>query len=324
MVKKFDNFLVDKKMTEFVATINEGWLANVWSKLWNSLKTALGSTKAFKQYTEWCIKKGYNKNSKGEFVKYYPFVPAGNTSVVDTELKNIETVEEPVVEEPIEEPVMEGLESPDVNIADVGMKELKSILAENYEMRLEDSREMFGTFIWGAPGIGKTQSLQQFCKSKGLDLMVWNLATCEPSDFIGVPDIEVIEDKAGVTSKRTANRPPIIFPPKDIKNGGILFLDEMNRANKFVLGAALTLCIEGRAGTYILPDTWQVIAAGNRAEDADVEEMDAALGNRFQHVNLFLTVTEWLKWASQQPDMYPGIVAFVESIKLDQSSPEPA
>lgn len=221
--------------------------------------------------------------------------------------------------------VTEGMEHPDQDVDNVSMKELQSWVADQYEMRIWHGKKMAekgkkggglmcSTFVWGAPGLGKTEGVKQFCKKKGIDIMIWNLSTCEPTDFIGVPDIEELTTKTGTKHKRTVNRPPMIFPPEDIETGGILFLDEMNRANSAVLGASLTLILEGRVGTYHLPATWQVIAAGNRSSDASsVSEIDSALGGRFSHINLVTTPTEWVNdWAIYETDMYPGVIAFIQ------------
>ena len=341
-MKNYDNFVINKKITEILSTTNEGWLLNVWQKLWEFLKKTFGGDvdTAWIKYMGYLQSKGYLSNNKGTVVQFYPYGDAAyreskkdidmidrKMDLMDVEKQSSKNLLKPTNKLEIEEnedgtivnPEIEELdtvkeaktplEHPDVNINNISMKELKERLKRRYEQRIKysEQKKMFGTFVWGAPGLGKTEGVRQFCEEKELNLMVWNLATCEPSDFIGVPDIENVEG-----SKRTVNRPPIIFPPENIKTGGVLFLDEMNRANKAVLGAALTLCIDGRVGSYMLPKNWQVIAAGNRSIEADVEKIDSALGNRFAHVNLVTTVDEWVEdWAISKPWMHPDILAFV-------------
>jgi hypothetical protein len=218
------------------------------------------------------------------------------------------------------------LAHPHPDIINLYPQELKDTLVKRYKAYIKRPDKMRSTFIWGAPGIGKTEIVKQMAKELDLYLIVWHLASIEPTDFIGVP---YISDKDG--TKRTKSALPDIFPTSDgNKKGGILFFDELNRANKMVLSAALPLVLDGEVGMYKLPNNWWIVAAGNRKEDVGsiAQDLEKALGNRFKHVNLVTSVEEWEDWAIENGVHYEviGFLNFNKSYfhKLDPDDESPA
>jgi len=79
---------------------------------------------------------------------------------------------------------------------------------------------------------------------------------------------------------------------------GILFLDEVNRAQDDVLQAIFQLILDRRVGQYVLPPGWCVVAAGNYMEGYRVGGFDdPAFINRFCHLILSsgeTTLEEWV------------------------------
>lgn len=83
---------------------------------------------------------------------------------------------------------------------------------------------------------------------------------------------------------------------------GILFLDELNRAQDDVIQAVFQLVLERRLGTYVLPSGWHVVCAGNYMEGYMTNGFtDPAFLNRFSHLMLTggdLTLEEWVDYMS--------------------------
>ncbi len=200
------------------------------------------------------------------------------------------------------------LQAYDTSIDNVNFKELRYFLENKYDMRIEDPSEMYSSFIWGAPGIGKTDVVKQLAKDLSINLIIWHLATIEPSDFVGVP---IVKDIKGV--ERTTFALPKIFPVENESDiGGLMFLDELNLADNLVLKASMQLCLDGKVYDYKVPDKWLIIAAGNRKEDVPaVTELSPALANRFAHFNLVTTVEDWTDWAISKKYMDPDVIAFI-------------
>jgi hypothetical protein len=145
-------------------------------------------------------------------------------------------------------------------------------------------------FVWGAPGIGKSDTFKHVGKtiaakmglkytdnphdwsgSKDKFVLIDTRASQEdPSDIRGLPDIK---------DGRTTYHVPDWMP----KTGqGIIVRDELNLAAPLVQASSYQLILDRRVGSYVLPKGWMVMAAGNRIEDrASVFEMPVPLQNRF-------------------------------------------
>lgn len=84
---------------------------------------------------------------------------------------------------------------------------------------------------------------------------------------------------------------------------GILFLDEVNRAQDDVLQSAFQLVLDKKIGQYVLPPGWSVVAAGNYMQGYLVGGFnDPAFLNRFCHLTLTggeTTIGEWVSFMSE-------------------------
>jgi len=83
---------------------------------------------------------------------------------------------------------------------------------------------------------------------------------------------------------------------------GILFIDEVNRAQDDVLQAIFQLVLDHKVGQYVLPPGWSVVAAGNFQEGYMVSGFnDPAFLDRFCHMTLSAgetTLEEWIHYMS--------------------------
>jgi hypothetical protein len=144
------------------------------------------------------------------------------------------------------------------------------------------------TFLWGAPGIGKSSIVKQVAQAKNIGFIDLRLALMDPTDLKGIP----FYDK----QSHSALWAPPAFLPKEGR--GILFLDELNTASPSVQASAYQLILDRAIGEYKLPDGWAVVAAGNRDTDRGVTyKMASPLANRFVHLELEVSVQEWRVWA---------------------------
>lgn len=232
-----------------------------------------------------------------------------------------------------------SLDHPNPNVRNVDVDGLVKKIIQVYQInadrvaRNEPRKKIHALYIWGAPGIGKTEILRQVAEKLQIVVQEWHLSQIEPTDFRGMPKIENILKSDNPNDERTVSKLPAIFPTNDGPNGkgGIFFFDEINRAPKMVLSAALSLCLNGTVGTYELPPHWIVIAAGNRLEDLGGSigtVIEPALSNRFSHVNYSPKVETWVKWALSQKHINPDLIIFLSFRKdfyhqLDSESETP-
>jgi MoxR-like ATPase len=88
---------------------------------------------------------------------------------------------------------------------------------------------------------------------------------------------------------------------------GILFLDEVNRAQDDVLQAIFQLVLDRRVGQYVLPPGWCIVAAGNYMEGYRVGGFDdPAFLNRFCHLTLSGGETTLEEWVNFMANVHAG------------------
>ena len=157
------------------------------------------------------------------------------------------------------------------------------------------------TFLWGAPGIGKSSIVKQIASEKGVGFIDLRLALMDPTDLKGIP----FYDK----ESHTALWAPPAFLPKD--GEGILFLDELNAAPPSVQASAYQLILDRKVGEYELPCGWAIVAAGNREGDRGVTyRMPSPLANRFVHFEMEVNTDDWRFWAYKK-ELDERIIAYI-------------
>lgn len=183
-------------------------------------------------------------------------------------------------------------------------------------------------FLWGQPGIGKSDVVLQAGTALAKDKVVVQyhelqeidftpdnafgihdvrLSQCEPVDIRGLP----IPD---TDSGSTRWLPPDWLPHtgrEDIADEGILFLDEANSAPASVQAAAYQLVLDRRIGNFSMKPGWSIVLAGNRMTDGGVTfKMPKPLANRMIHLDIEVSMDEWALWAIDH-EMPIELVAFI-------------
>ena len=175
----------------------------------------------------------------------------------------------------------------------------KSIVAKLLQKQL-DGENPPPVFLWGPPGLGKSDIVRQVAEEKGVDLFDVRLGQRDFLDVRGMPYVEDRRMKCAV---------PADYPPKEAK--GILFLDELSTAPPENQAAAYQLVLERMCGEYRLPDGVFICAAGNRAGDnAVAHPTSSALANRMMHIELKPDHEAWCRWAAIN-NIAPEIIGFI-------------
>jgi len=169
-------------------------------------------------------------------------------------------------------------------------------------------------FIWGAPGIGKSDIVEQITDSFENSLLIdIRLSLWEPTDIKGMPYYSANDN----TMKWA---PPVELPDEKMAKKYktiVLFMDEMNSAAPAVQAAAYQLVLNRRVGTYKLPDNVLIVAAGNREADKGVTyRMPAPLANRFVHLEMKVDFDDWFAWAVDNK-IHNDVVGFLTFSKKD-------
>jgi hypothetical protein len=153
----------------------------------------------------------------------------------------------------------------------------------------------------GPTGIGKSDVVRRVAERLGVATVVLDLSLLEPPDLVGLP---VVRDG------RTAYALPSVLPTS---GAGILMLEELNRAERYIQQPALQLLTARRLHEYELPPDWVCFAAVNpETADYQVTPLDRALRARFMNLAVRADRSAWLAWA-QTHGVHAAIVALAQA-----------
>lgn len=168
-------------------------------------------------------------------------------------------------------------------------------------------------FLWGPPGIGKSEVVAGIARDMGGLMIDLRLAQMDPTDLRGIPFYNKEINKMDWA-------PPIDLPDEETAKNFpliVLFMDEMNSAAPATQATAYQLVLNRRVGKYVLPDNVVIVAAGNRESDKGVTyRMPAPLANRFLHIEMRADHESWEKWATLNR-IHKDVVGYVGFAKQD-------
>ena len=174
-------------------------------------------------------------------------------------------------------------------------------------------------FLWGPPGIGKSDVVAGITDELGGLMIDLRLGQMEPTDLRGIPfynrDVGKMDwaPPIDLPDDETASQYPIV----------VLFLDEMNSAAPSVQAAGYQLILNRRIGKYKLPDNVVIVAAGNRESDKGVTfRMPAPLANRFLHLEMRPDFESWQTWAVNNK-VHSDVVGYLSFAKQDMFDFDP-
>ena len=168
-------------------------------------------------------------------------------------------------------------------------------------------------FLWGPPGIGKSELVEGITQELDGLMIDLRLGQMEPTDIRGIPFYNKEVGKMDwappieLPDEETAKQYPIV----------VLFLDELNSAAPSVQSAAYQLILNRRIGKYRLPDNVVMVAAGNRESDKGVTyRMPTPLANRFIHQEMKVDFASWQEWAVNNR-VHKDVVGYLSFAKQD-------
>ena len=163
--------------------------------------------------------------------------------------------------------------------------------------------------LMGSPGLGKSDVIKQVAKKMNLHVIDFRLSTADPTDLTGLPFID---------NGRSVFLPNEAFPIATDKipegfSGWLLFLDEITNAPMAVQAAAYKLILDREVGMHKLHDAVKIVSAGNLITDgaAVTGEMSTALKSRMAHINIELSIDDWLDWA-MHAGVHHSITSFIK------------
>jgi hypothetical protein len=168
-------------------------------------------------------------------------------------------------------------------------------------------------FLWGPPGIGKSELVEGITNDLGGLMIDLRLGQMEPTDIRGIPFYNKDIGKMDWA-------PPVELPDEEMAKDYpivVLFLDELNSAAPSVQSAAYQLILNRRIGKYRLPKNVVLVAAGNRESDKGVTyRMPTPLANRFLHQEMKVDFASWQEWAVTHK-IHKDVVGYLSFAKQD-------
>jgi len=208
------------------------------------------------------------------------------------------------------------------NLVSVNITELKEFLThivENNRFLQNQGKLPVSTEVIGESGIGKTSAIVQLAKELDLNFVKLNLAQIEEiGDLVGFPirqfevkndnetiwiDEHAFDEYLKLGYKSTGQNRMSYCPPEWIANktnGGILLLDDWNRADIRFIQAVMELIDRQQYISWSLPKDWHIILTANPDNgDYLVNSIDNAQKTRFISVQLKYDIDCWAKWAEE-------------------------
>ena len=207
-----------------------------------------------------------------------------------------------------------------LNQVNLNVKEAKEFLKHiisNNRFLQEGGKPPVAVEVVGDSGIGKTSTIVQLAKELNLNFVKLNLAQIEElGDLVGFPirqfemkndettrwiDEHAMEEYTRMGYKSTGGNRMSYCPPEWISgksSGGILLLDDWNRADIRFIQAVMELIDRQQYISWDLPKDWHIILTSNPDNgEYLVNSIDNAQKTRFISVNLKFDINCWSEWA---------------------------
>ena len=183
----------------------------------------------------------------------------------------------------------------------------------NYEIPVIRQRPIF---LIGAPGIGKTQIMEQIARECGLGLVSYTITHHTRQSAIGLPFISKNQYGGKEYSVTEYTMSEIIasvynqIEETGLKEG-ILFIDEINCVSETLAPAMLQFLQCKTFGNHAVPEGWIIVAAGNPAEyNKSVREFDVVTMDRVKKIEVQPDFAVWKEYAYIQ-DIHPAVIAYL-------------
>lgn len=191
---------------------------------------------------------------------------------------------------------------------------LKNVYGE-YEIPAIRQRPVL---LLGAPGIGKTQIMEQIAKECQVGLVSYTITHHTRQSAIGLPFISKKEfgGKEYAVTEYTMSEIVASIYEKMEKTGlseGILFIDEINCVSETLAPAMLQFLQCKTFGSHEIPGGWIIVAAGNPPEyNKSVREFDVVTMDRVKKIEVEPDFEVWKEYAYKQ-NIHPAVISYLNT-----------
>ena len=171
--------------------------------------------------------------------------------------------------------------------------------------------------ILGAPGIGKTQIMEQAARECGVALVSYTITHHTRQSAIGLPFISKKKygEKEYSATEYTMSEIVASIYDRMAETGlkeGILFIDEINCVSETLAPAMLQFLQCKTFGNHQIPEGWIIVAAGNPPEyNKSVRDFDVVTLDRVKKIMVEPDYQVWKEYAYRE-NLHPAILSYLE------------
>ena len=171
--------------------------------------------------------------------------------------------------------------------------------------------------LMGAPGIGKTQIMEQIAKECKVGLVSYTITHHTRQSAVGLPFIKEKTFGSETFSVTEYTMSEIIASvyEKMEKTGlkeGILFIDEINCVSETLTPMMLQFLQGKTFGNQKVPEGWVIVTAGNPPEyNKSVREFDVVTLDRIKRIDVQPDFEVWKEYAYEQ-GIHPAVISYLE------------
>ena len=172
--------------------------------------------------------------------------------------------------------------------------------------------------LLGAPGIGKTQIMEQIARECGIALVSYTITHHTRQSAIGLPFVSKQEfgGREYTVTEYTMSEIVAAVYEKMEKTGlseGILFIDEINCVSETLAPAMLQFLQCKTFGSHEIPQGWIIVAAGNPPEyNKSVREFDVVTMDRVKKIEVEPDFAVWKEYALRR-QLHPAVIAYLNA-----------
>ncbi len=172
--------------------------------------------------------------------------------------------------------------------------------------------------LLGAPGIGKTQIMEQIARECGIGLVSYTITHHTRQSALGLPYISTQEfdgKEYSVTGYTMSEIVASIYQ-KMRDTGlreGILFIDEINCVSETLAPAMLQFLQYKTFGSHEIPKGWIIVTAGNPPEyNKSVREFDVVTMDRVKKIEVEPDYGVWKEYALKE-NIHPAVISYLDT-----------
>ena len=171
--------------------------------------------------------------------------------------------------------------------------------------------------LMGAPGIGKTQIMEQIARECKVGLVSYTITHHTRQSAVGLPFIKEKtfgQETFSVTEYTMSEIIASVYEKME-KTGlreGILFIDEINCVSE-TLAPMMLQFLQGKTfGNQKVPEGWVIVTAGNPPEyNKAVREFDLVTLDRIKRIDVQPDFEVWKEYAYEQ-GIHPAVISYLE------------